>query len=225
MQEEMVKRDFLFDSNDYQIIEYSDVFSVNGDKKLKVRSLGEKFASLNLFFLDYLKEYHIPAAFIKSHEKNSIKFIQHNRFPFYVKILNVVDKRTSKIFSKKETDLLHLPIFEIHYGDGKDSIISESHLISFDLCSNEEIKLIYRICSKVNAVLKSFFERRGFFLAEVNCFYGKYEDKIFLVDDFTSRSLKVFPINKDERLIDPYKLTTSAEIRHYTDKLFNMTSI
>ncbi|MHB8579942.1 MAG: phosphoribosylaminoimidazolesuccinocarboxamide synthase [Ignavibacteriaceae bacterium] len=225
MQEEIGKREILFDGNDYQILEYSDFLLVNGNKKLRIKKIGEKFAWLNIFFLDFLKEYHIPAAVVKSHEKNSIKVIKHDRYPFYIKILNVVDKRTSKIFAKKETEMLSLPVFEIHFGEGKESIISEGYLISFDLCTNEELKHIYRICSKVNAVLKSFFERRGFLLAEVNCYFGKFEDKIFLVDDFTSRSIKFFSMNKEDRLIDPFKLSTSAEVRHYTDKLLNMTSI
>jgi len=224
MQEDLMKRESQLDGNDYQIVEYSDVFSLNGDKKLKVKNLGERFAFLNLYFLDYLKEYNIPSVFVKSHSKNELKYIKHTRFPFSIKILNIVDKRTSKIFSLKEAEILHLPLFEIHFGNGKDSMISESHLIAFDLCSNEDIKIIYRICSKVNAVLKSFFERRNFLLAEINCYFGKYEDKIFLVDDFTPRSMKIFPLNKDEKFIDPYKLATMATVRNYTNHLFNMTS-
>ncbi len=224
MHDDFMKRENQFDGNDYQIVEYSDVFSLNGDKKLKVKNLGERSAFLNLYFLDYLKEYNIPSVFVKNHSKTELKFIKHTRFPFYIKILNIVDKRTSKIFAVKETESLHLPLFEIHYGDGKDSMISESHLIAFDLCSNEDLKIIYRICSKVNAVLKSFFERRNFLLAEVNCYFGKYEDKIFLVDDFTPRSVKIFPINKDGKFIDPYKLSSLATVRHYTDHLFNLTS-
>lgn len=222
--EEIVKKDFFFDEKDYLVIEYEDTFSPNGDKKIKIKNLGEKFASINSFFFDYLKEYHIPAGFIKIHGKNSLKLIKHQRFPFAVKILNIADKRTSKIFGIKEGEVLNLPIFEIHTGNGKDSLISESHLIAFELCTVEQLKLINRICSKVNAVLKSFFERRGFLLAEATCHFGKYEDKVFLVDDFTPKSLKIVPINKEEKLIDPYKLTTSAEIKHYTDHLFNIMS-
>jgi len=150
--------------------------------------------------------------------------IKHKRFPFAVKILNVADKRTAKIFNIKESEVLNLPVFEIHTGNGKDTLISESHLIAFDLCTVEQMKLINRICSKVNAVLKSFFERRGYILAEANCHFGKYDEKIFLVDDFTPKSLKIIPLNKSEKSIDPYKFSTSAEIKHYTNHLFNIMS-
>ncbi|MGD1007251.1 MAG: phosphoribosylaminoimidazolesuccinocarboxamide synthase [Ignavibacteriaceae bacterium] len=223
-EEGLPKKDLFLDEKDYFIIEYFDFLSVNGDKKVKIKSLGEKFASINSFFFEYLKEYHIPVAFVKNHNKTSLKFIKYKKFPFSIKILNIVDKRTAKIFNKKEGELLSLPVFEIHLGDGKDSLISESHLLAFDLCSTEDFKIINRICSKVNAVLKSFFERRGFLMAETKCSFGKFEEKIFIVDDFTPLSLKVIPLTKDNKGIDPYKFTTSAEIRHYTEHLYNLMS-
>ncbi len=223
-EEEISRKEFFFDEKDYFVIEYEDTIPLNGDRKVKIKNLGEKFASINSFFFEYLKEYHIPAAFVKSHNKNSIKVLRHTKFPFAVKILNVADKRTAKIFGMKEGNLLNLPIFEIHTGNGKDSMITESHLIAFDLCSVEHLKLINRICSKVNAVLKSFFERRGYILAEATCHFGKFEEKIFVVDDFTPKSLKIIPLNKEEKPVDPYKFNTSAEIKHYTDHLFNIMS-
>jgi phosphoribosylaminoimidazole-succinocarboxamide synthase len=222
--EDLSKADLPFDGKDYQVVEYPDHYNVTANKKVHVKDLGEKFASINGFFMDYLKEYNIPTAFLKNPEKNKVKFIKHKKFPFSIRIINLVDKRTAKIFSKKEGEPLTLPVFEIHYGDGKESLITESHLITFELCTNEDIKLIIRICSKINAVLKSFFERRGNQLAEVNCWFGKSDEKIFLVDDFTPRSLKALPLHENGKAVDPYKFGTSAEIRHYTDHLHKLTS-
>ena len=219
-----LKKELPLDEDNYLLLEYTDYLTNGGNKKIKVKDLGEKFASLNSFFMDYLKEYHIPAAYVKAQDKNSLKFIRHERLPFIIKILNLTDKRTAKIFSKKEGEILSLPIFEYHFGEGKDTLVSESHLITFDLCTVEDLKLINRICSKVNAVLKSFFERRGEILAEVNCSFGKSENKIYLVDDFTPKSLKIIPIARNDKWISPYKFDTPAAVRKYTDHLFNMMS-
>lgn len=223
--EELIKKDFPFDEKEYLIHQYSDFFEDGGDKKLKSKNLGERFASINSFFFDYIKEYHIPAAFIKSHDKKSLKFLRHERLPFSVRVLNIADKKIARQFNKKEGEILPLPVFEFHYGEGKDTLISETHLIAFELCSVEDIKLITRICSKVNAVLKSFFERRNMLLAEMICYFGKNEDKIYIVDDFTPRSLKVIPSNGTEKWVNPYKLSTSAEARKYTEQLFNLMSV
>ena len=218
------RKELPLDDQNYLLLEYPDYLTNGGTKKVKVKDLGMKFASINSFFMDYLKEYHIPAAFIKAQDKKSLKFIMHERLPFIVKILNLIDKRTAKIFSKKEGHPLKLPIFEYHCGTGRETLVSESHLVTFDMCSIEDLKLINRICSKVNAVLKSFFERRGEILAEVNCLFGKSENKIYLVDDFTPKSLKIMPQNGDNKSISPYKFDTPATIRKYTDHLFNVMS-
>ncbi len=194
-------------------------------KKIKSKDIGEKFASINAFFFDYLKEYHIPAAFVKNVDKNHLKFIKYEKFPFFVKILNITDKRTAKIFGDKEGKQLGIPLYEFHFGDGKDTLISESHLISYNLCSNDDLKLISRMCSKINAVLKSFFERRNLLFAEVSCNFGRCNDKIYLTDDFTPKSIKVLPINNEAKLCDPYKLSTSAQIKNYTNQIYNLMSV
>jgi len=222
--EDLLKKDNHDDDHNFQMVEYPDYFIDLNNNKIKSKNLGEKFAAINSFFLDYLKEYHIPCSFLKLENKTCLKYLKHDKYPFSVRILNVIDKRTSRIFHKREFDNLPLPVFELHYGNGKDTLISESHLISFDLCNIEDYKIINRICSKINAVLKSFFERRNSLLAEVTCHFGKLDDKIYLLDDFTPASLKVIPLNKDNHFVDPYKFATSAEIKHYTDHLFNLMS-
>ncbi|HKB86399.1 MAG TPA: phosphoribosylaminoimidazolesuccinocarboxamide synthase [Ignavibacteriaceae bacterium] len=222
--EEAVKKDLPLDDQNYTLLRYSDYLLADNNRKVQVKDLGSKFASINAFFFDYLKEYHIPISFLKTQNGSSLKFVKHVRYPFFIKILNVIDKRTAKIFGKKEGDLLNLPVFEIHYPNGKDSLVTESHLITFDVCTNEDLKLMNRICSKVNAVLKFYFERRTALLSEVICCFGKSDEKIYLVDDFTPTSLKIIPQNTDGKWVDPYNLNTSADIRKYTDFLLNMTS-
>jgi phosphoribosylaminoimidazole-succinocarboxamide synthase len=222
--EDLLNKEISQNNHSDNMVEYHDYYLDSNNNKVKCKNLGEKFASINSYFLDYLKEYHIPGAFLKLENKNSLIFQKYDKFPFSVRILNLIDKRTARIFNKKEFETLILPLFELHYGKGKDALISESHLIAFDLCSLEEIKVINRICSKINAVLKSFFERRNSFLAEVTCYFGKNEDKIFVIDDFTPSSMKVVPVNRDNHFIDPYKFGTSSEIKQYTDHLFNLMS-
>ena len=212
-----------FDDQNYTVFEFPDYFFPQQNKKVKVKELGQKFAAINSFFYDYLKEFHIPCAYIKNHGTNSLVYLKFKQLNFAIKILNTSDKRTAKIFSIKEGSGLNLPLFEYHYGNSKDSLVSESHLIAFDICTNEDLKLINRICSKINAVLKAFFERRGETVAEITCSFGKYENKLFLVDDFSPLSLKVFPNGNAGKWSNPYSLKTSSEMRKYTDFLFNIT--
>jgi phosphoribosylaminoimidazole-succinocarboxamide synthase len=225
MIETFKRNDIPFDEGNYQLIEYHDSYILSDDKKVKVKDIGKKVALTNAFFFDYLKEYHIPTAFLRKDGDSALKFSTYQEYSFKIKVLNTADKRNSKIFGMKEGTALNLPIFEFHYGCGKESLISESHLIAFDLCNPEDMKLITRICSKINAVLKSFFERRNEILAEVCCHFGKHEDKIFLVGDFSPASLKIFPKDESVKWTNPYKLSTAAEVKKYTEHLFNIASV
>ena len=225
MIETLKRNDIPFDEGDYQLIEYQDVYSVTEDKKVKVKDIGKKVALTNTFFFDYLKEYHIPTAFLRKDGESALKFSTFKEYPFRIKILNSADKRNSKIFGIKEGTELNLPVFEFHYGNCKESLISESHLIAFNLCNSEDMKLIIRICSKINAVLKSFFERRNEILAELSCHFGNHDDKVLLVGDFSPASLKIFPKDDSVKWTNPYKLTTASDVKKYTEHLFNIASI
>lgn len=204
--------------------DYNDFFTNHKGKKVTAKGLGEKTATLNAFFLDYLKGYNIPSAYQNRTDKKHLEFINYSEFTFSVKILNNADQRTSKIFSIKNLSQLELPVIEFHYGESKDTLVSESHLISFNLSSYDDLKFITRLCSKINAIVKSFFERRNVTLVELSCIFGKFDGKIFLVGDFSPMSMRIIDNIKSESLPDPYKIETFAQMKKYTDALIKLTS-
>jgi phosphoribosylaminoimidazole-succinocarboxamide synthase len=209
---------------EYLIVEYDDFFLTQKNKKVRVKDLGEKFASINSYFFDYLKGFNIPVAYIKKTGKKELNFLKFIELPFRVKILNAADKRTSKIFSVKPGSHLELPVFEIHYGYSNDSLISEGHIISFNLCTYEDLKFINRLCSKINAIVKSFFERRNDSIIELTCGFGKFDSKIYLIDEFSPVSLRIIKNDSDGKFPDPYKIETSAQMIKYTEHILKFTS-
>ena len=217
------KKNLPFDEQGYQLIEYED-FSLQGNKKITLKNLGEKVASINSYFFEYLKGYNIPCAYVKKIGSKNLLFLKYTEFPFKIRILNAADKKIAKIFSIKTGIALELPVLEYHYGDSKDSMITESHLISFNLCSYDDLKLMNRLCSKINVIIKSFFERRNEYLVELTCRFGKFEGKIFLIDDFSPFSMKIIKNESDGRLPDSYKIETPAQMKKYSDHLLHLTN-
>lgn len=209
---------------DNRIIAYPDFILNQKNKKLTVKNFGEIVASLNAFFLDYLKGYNIPVAYLKKTENKSIQSLNVTDFRFRVKILNAADSRNARIFSIKRGTALELPVMEYHFGDSKDSVITESHLISFNLCSYEELKMVNRLCSKINAIIKSFFERRNLLLLELTCRFGKFDGKIYLIDDFSPMSIKILSSKSEDNLPDPYKIETAVQLKKYSNFLLKLTS-
>lgn len=222
MKNELKTPTLPLDLDDYINQIFPDYIFNGKSEKINSKNLGADFAKINMYFFDYLKKYHIPVASIKLIDENKIKYLKYSEIEFAVRILNYVDHRTSKIFNRKEYEILDLPIYEYRYGYGKDNLVTESHLISFNLINFEKLKIINRICSKVNAVLRSYFERREKFLGEVTCLFGEHRSKIYLVNDFTPLSLKILNLKNDNRSIDPYKLDTPSTVRKYTDFLLNL---
>jgi len=209
---------------DLKLIEYNDFFFTSKNAKVAAKKYGEKSALLNSYFFEYLKGYNIPIAFVKKADKGSLQFLKYTEFTFRVKIHNSADVRTSKIFSIKPGSPLELPIQEYHFGDSKESVITESHIISFNLCSYDELKIINRLCSKINAIVKSFFERRNASLVELTCIFGKFEEKIYLAGDFSPMSLKIVRKNAEDKFPEPYKIETSAQMNKYADYLLKLTN-
>jgi len=208
---------------DLKLVEYQDFFITSKNSKVTAKNFGEKSALLSSYFLEYLKGYNIPCAFVKKADKRSLLFLNYTEFLFRVKILDSADVRTAKIFAIKSGSPLELPIQEYHYGNSKESVITESHIISFNLCSYDELKMINRLCSKINAVVKSFFERRRVSLVELTCIFGKFDGKIYLIGDFSPLSIKVSNNKLDEKL-DPFKIETFAQMKKYTDYLLKLTN-
>jgi len=205
-----------------KIIEYHDYFINQKNKKVTSKNLGEKTAELCSYFFEYVAGYNIASSYIKRDGKKCIAFSTVEEFPFIIKIINTADTRTSKIFSVKNGSLLQLPIIEYHYGSARETVIGESHIISFDLCTYEELKFINRVCSKLNAIIKSFFERRNVSLLELTCRFGKFDGKVLLIDDFSPQSIKIASNNTDDKLPDPYKIETAAQMNKYSDFLLKL---
>ena len=211
-----IKSDSTKSMQEKIIIDYHDYFFTSKNNKLAVKNLAEKSVSIGTFFFEYINGYNIPCSFIKKESSKSISFIRTDEIPIKIKIINSADSRTAKIFSIKIGSNLQLPIIEYHHGNQKETLISESHIISFNLCNYEELKIINRLCSKVNAIVKSFFERRNINLLELTCMFGKFEDKILLIGDFSPLSIKIDDIINVEKLPDPYKLETASLMNKYS---------
>ncbi|HEX2867881.1 MAG TPA: phosphoribosylaminoimidazolesuccinocarboxamide synthase [Ignavibacteriales bacterium] len=206
------------------LLEYKDTVRLTSRTEAKIKDLGEKHLFINSFFLDYLNAYNVPTGY-KKVEESTLILQNYSSYPFTITISNIIDRRTSRLFDKPEGTFLILPVFEFRIGgqDIRDNLITESHLISLDILPIEELKVIKRICTKVNAVLKSYFERRNSFLSEVTCYFGKDEEKIFIVDDFTPVSLKVLSLDPGQKNINPYKIKTPADYKEYVEFILSLT--
>lgn len=201
---------------------YSDTIYAEKNVRKRAKNIGEYFAKLNSFFLEYLEKYNIPTGYLKTVDKNKLVFENLTVFPFNCKISNILDKKYAALFSKNENELLTLPYSEFYCLEEQKHLINESHLLSFELATVEDLKIINRICSKVNAVLKSFFERRNFVLGELICYFAKSNEKIVLISDFSPLGIKILPIDGNFLNHKFLKRNNFEDLKLYTEFLLEL---
>jgi phosphoribosylaminoimidazole-succinocarboxamide synthase len=100
VQEENGKKICLCREDQTYIVDYRDEIFLNGISKVRIKNLGQKLSTLNAFFLDYLNAYNIPTGF-KRMSNYSLVFQKYTQYPFNIKVLNVIDRRTSRVFGRR----------------------------------------------------------------------------------------------------------------------------
>jgi len=187
---------------------------VNEKIQRKIKDYGELSTKVNAFFHDYVKGYHIPTAFEKSCESHAIKFSPTELLPVYTKVVNTSNKNFSKIFSIGKNIPLQVPILENYLSSDSNYQLNDHHIISFNILPLSDFKMMGRIATKVNVILKSFFERRELLLSEMSCTFGRCGEKIVLMGLFSPHQIKLLPKDKPEHEFD---LSTPSSIKKYLE--------
>lgn len=195
-------------------------------KTAKFKDIGKIFTQIESFFFEYLNGYNIPTAFLNS-KGNEITFLPINEIGITFSVQNCVNKAHSKIFKVKENSKLEIPLIDVQYMNEKPYSISESHIHSFSLMNALNYKTAYRISTKANAVLKSFFERRGYFLKEMNLNFGVTKDnRVLLTGSFSPLSISICEKENDKiHFFDTSKITDSKTLNQYTSLIMSIISV
>lgn len=203
---------------------FSDSIHSSNGTRIRFKQLGEKFAAIESYFFTYLSEYNIPTSFQRQSDETTLQLSVQQRLPFTVRVLNNADTVIAKVFDVEEGFSLKVPITEFYVESHPDLPISESHIVSFDVCSVNQLKLMNRICSKINAVLKFYFERRSALLTEVILQFGLHGDKVLLYGDLTPLSMKVISKENGRSQMNPYLMDTTKDVKKYTEYLYKLTN-
>ena len=177
---------------------FDDFFVIDEKNRKKIKDYGELSARVSAFFCDYVK----------------VKITPTEELPVYIKIINTSNKNFSKMFSLAKNTPLQVPVFENYLSADSNYQLNDHHIISFGILPLADFKMIGRIATKVNVILKSYFERRNLTLAEMICTFGKSGDKIVLLGQFSPHSFKLVPKDEPEKEFD---LSTPASIRKYLE--------
>jgi len=193
---------------------FDDFFVIDSKTRKKIKDYGEFSAKVSSFFYEYVKEYHIPVAFENIQGTGNLKMVPTEEFPVYIKILNTSNHNFSKMFALGKNTPLQIPVFENYLSADSNYQLNEHHIISFGILPLADFKMIGRIATKVNVILKSYFERRNLLLSEMTCTFGRSGDKIVLLGKFSPDSFKLLPKDEPE---NEFVLSTPTSIKKYLE--------
>lgn len=161
-----------------------------------------------------MKGYNIPTAYEHSLQDGSLKFSPTIELPVYIKIINTSSSELSRMFALEKNAPLNVPVFENYLIADSNYQLNDHHIISFNILPLADFKMMGRIATKVNVILKSFFERRNLLLSEMRCTFGKCGEKVVLLGQFSPHLIKLHLKDSPE---NDFELTTPSSIRKYLE--------
>ncbi len=202
------KKLFESDRSDFLIQEFKSDIAVEGKKRGKSKGIGALKNEISSYLFEYLEGYHIPTHFVKQLSDTQMLVKRLEVVPIVMKIYNVATGPLAKRFELKDGTKLTFPVIEHSYknSDAGNPWVNDFHVYSFNLATPEEFKLLNRLASKVNAVLRALCERRELFLASAVLEFGRLKGQLLLCDEITPETCVFWDMtNKQKPLRDHYR--------------------
>jgi len=195
------------DREDQIVLDFLDGESVfDNEKKAKFTKKGVLRKSITEAVYSFLNSYNIPNHFIRVENETGLRVKKLEMIPLAVVIRNVASGNLCRRFNLKEGIALKYPVIEYYLKDEElnNPFIAESHAYAFEYAAPEEMKHIARLASKVNAVLKSFLERRNLKLISYKLEFGRWLNQIYLGDEISPDTSSLWHIDDDSSLDKKY---------------------
>ena len=197
------KKIYEGDSEDRLILAFDDsMVDADGNLKGKVKGKAAKNNDISSQIFEYLESYNVLTHFISKVNEKEMQVKKSEILPVEIIVSNAVDKSLSKRFGIEEGSLLNAPIVEYYYKNEKlkNPIVNESHINALNLIGQDEVHYLGRTVAKVNAVLKSFFERRNMILVELRITLGRYKGYLLVADEISPDTCIFWSINNENNI-------------------------
>ena len=207
------------------ILEFLDKAVVGKKKKtIKKKAISNNQVSARLFL--YLKSFRVLTHFVKTLSDKTMLVKKLDIFPFLIVIRNVARGDFAEQYGFENNSPLAPPIFEFipKGGDLKDVTMNESHVSAHGLATQDELRRIKAISTRVNAVLVPFFLRRKMRLVEYCLEFGKVDDKIILGDEISPDTTVLWDIAaREDNQKDMFAMFSKSPEKAYQEILQRVT--
>ncbi len=197
------KRLYLTDDEDLLIQEFKDdATAFDGAKKSSISNKGTVNCTISSVLFEYLASYHVPTHFEKVLSSNEMLIRKLDVIPIEAVMRNIATGSLVKRLGIEDGKVLEYPIFELFLknDDLGDPLINEYHAFALRLARPEELKAMFRLTAKINAILKAFFERRGMLLVDFKLEYGREAGELVLADEISPDTCRIWDKKTHKKL-------------------------
>lgn len=179
-----------------------DATAFDGTKKGTITDKGELNCSISTVLFQYLESYHVPTHLIKRIGLREQLVKNVDIVPVEVVMRNYATGSLVKRLPFEEGKQLEYPILELYYKNDElgDPLINEYHAFAMKLCQPEDIRAMFRMTSKVNAILKSYFERRNLILVDFKLEFGRKGNDLIVADEISPDTCRIWDKKTHKKL-------------------------
>ena len=190
------------------IIEFLDTLPAHlAKKKETVAGKAAINNAIASFLFEYLTSYNIPNHFVRKEDEKSLVAKRLEMLPITFHIWNVAGDELVERFGFEKFQVLEYPIIEMTLKNKKLNFpfINEYHAYALKISNRSEMDQMMRIATKVNAVLKSYFQRRRMILGDIRLEFGRAGNAIFLGDEISPDTFVVYELDEKGGVANPEK--------------------
>jgi phosphoribosylaminoimidazole-succinocarboxamide synthase len=202
------KKIYTLEDSDQLIMEFKDnalVFERSKAETIKGKATINK--DISVYIYNYLEGFNIPTHFIKDLGGREMLVKHLEMIPVEIVMRNFAAGNLCERYNLENGTELNSSIMEFFFKHKQQNnpMVNQTHFVAFQLATSEEVRMIERMTSKINAVLKSFFLRRNLQLIDFKLEYGRYKNKILLGDEISLDTCRLWDIS-NETLSDKDKV-------------------
>ncbi len=223
------KQLFMTDDTDLLIQVFKDELSAfNGTKKGEFEGKGAICNGISTYLFEYLENYHVPTHFAKKFSATEMVVKRLEMIPIEVVVRNIATANLAKTYNLEEGAVLEYPIIEYFLKNDRlgDPMINEHHAFAMGYATPEEMRLISRVVSKVNAILKSFFDRRSLLLVDFKLEFGKHGKHLLIGDEISPDTCRIWDKKTSKKMDkDRFRFDMGGVDKVYQELLDRIISV
>lgn len=186
------------------IIRFKDyITAFYGIKGARIENKAKMNCCISSMVLGYLNDNGVATHFLEqmSDTEQRCRIVKH--IPIEVIVRNVIAGSMARRLGLEDGIIPENTIFDLCLRDNElgDPLINDHHAVALGLVTYEELKHIYEVSAKVNALLVDLYARAGIKLVDFKIEFGRAADNtLVLADELTPDTCRLWDIATGERM-------------------------